>query len=176
MIFQTSASWSFLAVSTPIFASKFSFYSNVRDLQDVHSFAPLQSQSNLASFRQQDSTCLLIFSANLKFRKILGFLMFSPQTRLFSGRFWWNVLRISRTFPFSHEYFQTRSSSDFCQNKIENIKIHPYLDKLPIFWYFGPRRNQNDSNCWNILTPKSAARDGALDMQRVYADRERSCL
>ena len=28
---------------------------------------------------------------------------------------------------------------------------------LPIFWYFGPRRNQNES-C-NIFTPKSPARD-----------------
>ena len=33
----------FSAVSTPIFASKYSFFSIFRDLQDVHSFAPLGS-------------------------------------------------------------------------------------------------------------------------------------
>ena len=49
---------------------------------------------------------------------------------------------------------------EFCENKIENIKIHPYFDSyryLLIFWYFGPRRDQNES--WNILTKKSAARN-----------------
>ena len=40
------------------------------------------------------------------------------------------------TFPFSHQYFQTRSSSESCQNKTENIKTHPYFDILPIFLMF----------------------------------------
>ena len=35
---------SFSAVSTPIFASKYAFFSIFRDLQDSHTFAPLESQ------------------------------------------------------------------------------------------------------------------------------------
>ena len=41
---HTSIFGPFSAVSTPIFATKYSFLSIFRDLQDVHSFAPLQSQ------------------------------------------------------------------------------------------------------------------------------------
>ena len=37
---------SFSAVSTPIFATKYSFCSIFRDLQDLHTFAPLQSKKN----------------------------------------------------------------------------------------------------------------------------------
>ena len=44
MIFYIRTSDSFSAVSTPIFASTYSFFRIFRDLQDVHSFAPLQSQ------------------------------------------------------------------------------------------------------------------------------------
>ena len=36
---------SFSAVSKPIFASKYSFFSISRDLQDLHTFAPLQIQN-----------------------------------------------------------------------------------------------------------------------------------
>ena len=36
---------SFSAVSTPIFASKYSFCSVFRDLQDCHTFAPLEAQN-----------------------------------------------------------------------------------------------------------------------------------
>ena len=35
---------SFSAVSTPMFATKYSFFSVFRDLQDLQSFAPLRSQ------------------------------------------------------------------------------------------------------------------------------------
>ena len=49
------------------------------------------------------------------------------------------------------------ANSQFCQYKIEHIKIHPYFDMLPIIRYFGPRRNQNEN--WNNLTSESAARD-----------------
>ena len=43
---------SFSAVSTPIFASKYSLESSWRDLQDFHIFAPLRSQN----FSQKSST------------------------------------------------------------------------------------------------------------------------
>ena len=39
----------FSAVSTPIFASKYSFFSSFQDLQDFHNSAPLESQ-NFANF------------------------------------------------------------------------------------------------------------------------------
>ena len=41
----TSISGSFSAVSTPIFASKVSFFHIFRDLEDPHSFAPLRTQN-----------------------------------------------------------------------------------------------------------------------------------
>jgi hypothetical protein len=43
---------SFSAVSTPIFASKYSFCSIFRDLQDLQSFAPLQVQNLTKKFDQ----------------------------------------------------------------------------------------------------------------------------
>ena len=60
LIFYIFTSCSFSVVSTPIFASKHSFFSMFRDLQDVHSFAPLQPQQ----FSKCSSTCLMIFDAN----------------------------------------------------------------------------------------------------------------
>ena len=41
----------FSAVSSPIFATKYSFCSSFRDLQDLQSFAPLRSQNFSAEFR-----------------------------------------------------------------------------------------------------------------------------
>ena len=43
---------SFSAVSTPVFASKYSLESSWRDLKDLHTFAPLRSQN----FSQNSST------------------------------------------------------------------------------------------------------------------------
>ena len=54
---------SFSAVSTPIFASKYSFCSVFRDLQDCHTIAPLETQkcrkflSNFFSYFQWRSFC-----------------------------------------------------------------------------------------------------------------------
>ena len=42
-IYQTLEG-SFSSVSKPIFATKYSFFSILRDLQDLHTFAPLESQ------------------------------------------------------------------------------------------------------------------------------------
>ena len=51
-IFLQTLRGSFSAVSTPIFASKYSLESSWRDLQDLHTFAPLRSQN----FSQKSST------------------------------------------------------------------------------------------------------------------------
>ena len=58
---------SFSAVSTPIFATRYSFFSIFRDLQDYHSFAPLRYQ-NLLIFFQNFAKNQRIFEI---FRKIL---------------------------------------------------------------------------------------------------------
>ena len=42
--FRETLEGSFSAVPTPIFATKYSFCSIFRDLQDWHSFAPLESK------------------------------------------------------------------------------------------------------------------------------------
>ena len=58
---------SFSAVSTPIFASKYSFFSIFRDLQDLHSFAPVETQFvskisiEFCSFFRQNSTFCIKF-------------------------------------------------------------------------------------------------------------------
>ena len=52
---------SFSSVSTPIFASKYSFFSISRDLQDLQSFAPLRSQ-NFSKISSNFFVFLLYFS------------------------------------------------------------------------------------------------------------------
>ena len=49
---------SFSAVSTPIFATKYSFFSIFRDLRDLQSFAPLRSQN----FNKKSSNFLTFFT------------------------------------------------------------------------------------------------------------------
>ena len=66
MLFHTSTFGPFSVVSTPIFASKSSFFSISRDLQDVHSFAPVQSQQ-FSNFVSNDFDCFC-----WKCRKQLG--------------------------------------------------------------------------------------------------------
>ena len=62
---QTSEG-SFSAVSTPIFASKFSFCSVFRNLQDCHTFAPLEAQ-NLRKFSSNIFIFLLKFQQKSRF-------------------------------------------------------------------------------------------------------------
>ena len=61
--FSPTCKGSFSAVSKPIFATKYSFCSIFRDLQDYHSFAPLQIQyfSNFSS-----EGCNIIFKISSK--------------------------------------------------------------------------------------------------------------
>ena len=72
---------SFSSVSRPIFASKYSFFSIFRDLQDLHTFAPLQIQN----FSKFSST----FFSRI-FQEILEFLSLESEIRNFSD---W-ILRI----------------------------------------------------------------------------------
>ena len=62
-IFPQTLRGSFSAVSTPIFASKYSLESSWRDLQDVHTFAPLRSQN----FSQISSTFFREWILNFRF-------------------------------------------------------------------------------------------------------------
>ena len=94
-IFLQTFRGSFSAVSTPIFASKYSLESSWRDLQDLHlcvlhTFAPLRSQN----FSQKSST----FFRDWKF-EFLIFFIFSSKFALFSAKFWWIFVRISRQIP-----------------------------------------------------------------------------
>ena len=62
-IFLQTLRGSFSAVSTPIFASKYSLESSWRDLQDLHTFAPLRSQN----FSQKSSTFFREWKMNFRF-------------------------------------------------------------------------------------------------------------
>ena len=57
---------SFAAVSTPIFATKYSFFSVLRDLEDLQSFAPLQFQN----FRKKSQLFFQIFRKFWKIRMV----------------------------------------------------------------------------------------------------------
>ena len=104
---------SFSAVSKPNFASKYSFESSWRDLQDLHAFARLQSQiickfsSNkllqiaqwkLWKFRQWNHQVFRSFRAEFneicsKFWEISNQAVISRQFYLYSGKIWypWNI-------------------------------------------------------------------------------------
>ena len=62
-IFLQTLRGSFSAVSTPIFASKYSLESSWRDLQDLHTSAPLRSQN----FSQKSSTFFREWITNFRF-------------------------------------------------------------------------------------------------------------
>ena len=64
---------SFSSVSKPIFATKYAFFSILRDLQDLHTFAPLRTQN----LRKNSSNCFRIFARICA--KILIFLQFSSN-------------------------------------------------------------------------------------------------
>ena len=75
--FRQTLESSFSAVSTPIFASKYAFFSIFRDLQDLQSFAPLQTKK----IQKISSTFLVIFA------KFEGFFANSCQNSSFLCRF-----------------------------------------------------------------------------------------
>ena len=69
---------SFSAVSTPIFATKYSFCSIFRDLQDLHSFAPFFHRSEFINFVDFRQTFVIFCSKFCKFSYFLiKFIVFS---------------------------------------------------------------------------------------------------
>ena len=90
-------SGSFSAVSKPNFASKYSFETSWRDLQDLRAFPPLQSQKSCK------------FSSIFWLQIAQQFANFHQLFRSFSSRCWWNLLGISRTSD-------TRSSNELLIN------------------------------------------------------------
>ena len=79
---------SFSAVSTPIFASKYSLESSWRDRQDLHAFAPLRPQC----FRNVSSKIFAFFGNILQNFVIFEFCWICSSILL---RFWWNFVGIS---------------------------------------------------------------------------------
>ena len=79
---------SFLAVSVPIFATKYAFFSIFRDLQDCHTFAPIETEN----LNKISSNCFAFLQDFLQ--KSLFFYDF----HWFSSRFWSNFLGISQQF------------------------------------------------------------------------------
>ena len=111
-IFLQTLRGSFSAVSTPIFAIKYSLESSWRDLQDLHTFAPLRSQ--ISANRQH-------FFANgyyiiMNFR----FCHFLCRNLHFSANFWWNFVRISRQIPEKRDV--CRFFNRICENKINKLE------------------------------------------------------
>lgn len=125
------------AVSTPILSPRSSLWSNFQDLQDLYSFAPLESRhesKNLSLFRQRFCwTC----------RKILHLL---GQIRPFSNQIWWTFFKFRGYTQDYHESKQDRLSRKF--EKIPNFANSKIL-KLPLvitLWGY-----QNRPEIWTTV-------------------------
>ena len=110
---------SFSAVSTPIFASKYSLESSWRDLTDLHTFAPLRSQN----FSQKSSTFFREWILNFRFCFI-----FYVEFCIFSANFLWNFVRISRQIPEKSDV--CRFCNRIWESKLENCRKFWNLWKL----------------------------------------------
>ena len=88
---------SFSAVSKPIFAIKYSLESSRRDLQDLHSFAPLRSQN----FGKKPSDFLRNWILNFQY-----FCVGSIWFCYFSVKFRWNFVGISRQISENNENYR----------------------------------------------------------------------
>ena len=97
---------SFSAVSKPIFASKYEFFSIFRDLQDSHTFAPFQIQI----FNKFSSNFSLIF---LKICKIL---LFSINFFIFHADF-------DGFFSEFHDFFQKSVKSPDISKRLGIIGV-----------------------------------------------------
>ena len=115
---------SFSAVSKPIFATKYSFCSYFRDLQDLQTFAPLQIQkfryfANFCNFLQ---FCRYFCKMLLNYSKICHFSF--GFSRKFAG--------ISQNFSnFDEFHFAISKFLKKCQNPGKMQKIFAY------FWLAG---------------------------------------
>ena len=121
--FSLTCKGSFSAVSKPIFATKYSFCSIFRDLQDSHSFAPFQSQNssknvvtNLAKLKNFNFQFNSIFASSTL--KLLFFFEISMKFhRNFTEcqKFWWTwccKLQKSRFF---------QKIPKFCRNILQKL-------------------------------------------------------
>ena len=105
---QTSRG-SFSAVSTPIFASKYSLESSRRDLHNALLCTVLQTQN----FSQKSPTFLRGWI--IEFLIFFIFLRILVKICIFSANFWWNFVRISRQIPEKSNV--CRFFNQICENK-----------------------------------------------------------
>ena len=99
---------SFSSVSRPIFAPKYLFFSIFRDLQDLHTSAPLQIQN----FRKFSSIFFRIFQK--KITNSYEFISLGSEIRNFSDR----ILRIFVGISRNLSEFQFMKFSEFFQKKV----------------------------------------------------------
>ena len=117
-IFLQTLRGSFSAVSTPIFASKYSLESSWRDLQDLHTFAPLRSQN----FSQKSSTFFREWIMNFRFCSISSsnFAFFCEFLMKFCPEFATNSRKEWRVSLFNQ----------ICEGKIKSCRKFWHLWKL----------------------------------------------
>ena len=113
---------SFSAVSTPIFASKYSLESSRRDLHNALLCTVLQTQN----FSQKSPT--FSFAIEYWISDFFSHFLVKLCILHFSAKFWWNFVRISRQFPENSEV--CRFFNQICENKLENCRNFWNLWKL----------------------------------------------
>ena len=112
--FRETLAGSFSSVSKPIFATKVSFCSIFRDLQDLHSFAPVETQN----FYKNSYENLLIFSKKSTF--FIKFIVFRTgfdENSLEFQHFFRNLWRI-----FEISLILTHSEWGGCQKWRNNFR------------------------------------------------------
>ena len=122
LIFPQTSRGSFSAVSTPIFASKYSLESSRRDLHNALLCTVLQSQN----FSQKSSTFFRDWI--IEFPIFFNFLNFLRRILHFSANFLWNFVRISRQIPEKSDV--CRFFNQICENKSEICRKFWILWKL----------------------------------------------
>ena len=106
---------SFSSVWTATIARPGSFFSVFRDLQDLHTLAPLRSQK----FSYKSSKFLRNWILNIQFSSIFGF--FLLKIWHFSVKFWWILIGISRQTSENDKICRDfakipRNNSENCRN------------------------------------------------------------
>ena len=149
-------------VSKPIFATKYSFFSILRDLQDLHTFAPLQTQNlrknssnvfrifarisaKIFIFRQLSSNfapILMIFSWNFGEHSRKCWEVWSPNIFIISDNFW-RIVRIfdefwqnfNRILIWKFEWFGPAPTESFNSGPPGNYsswRSDPYRGRDPL--------------------------------------------
>ena len=139
MIFSQTSRGSFSAVSTPIFASKYSLESSRRDLHNALLCTILQSQN----FSQKSSTCFRDWIIEKNFRFVFNFFV---EFCIFSANCWWIFIRISRQIPENSDV--CRFFNQICENTLENYRnfrkfwkyysiLFNFIQSCPYLWVRG---------------------------------------